>query len=361
MNVVLTGLPLSGKTCVFDAISEGAVDAAANPARADRPNAALVPVPEERLDWLMDHHHAKKRTPVQIEWLDLPGLTPGRSDLESQNTAIMEHLRRADAMILVLRAFENPSAPHPRGRIDPKADLAVLRGEFLLSDLDVILRRIEKVEKQILKPTAEREAYKRELEVLARIREALEVERPAHEVIQNDRERAMVRGFGLLTEKPCFLILNVGEAAAGDPEGAAAPYQDLGTPLFAMCASLEAEISKFGAEDRAAFMEEMGLQRLHGGDILRGIHDGIGRITFFTGGDKEVAARSIPRGAKAVDAAGAVHTDMAKGFIRAEVVRFEDFKRAGGLKEARTDGTLRVEGRDYVVNDGDVILFHFSR
>ena len=361
MNVALTGLPLSGKTCVFDAVSEGAVDSSAHPARAEHPNIAQVNVPDDRLDWLFEHARPPKKVPVQIEWLDLPGLAPGRSDLAAQNTAVMEHLRRADALVLVLRAFNNPAAPHPRGRVDPRADLDTLRAEFLISDLDVTLRRIERLEKQILKPTPDREAHKRELDLLGRCRQALEAERPVHSAVQSDHERAMLRGFAFLTEKPSFLVLNVGEDAAGDPEAAAAPLKDLGAPVVAMCASLEAEISRLAPDERGPFMEEMGLKRFHAPDVLRGVHRALGRVTFFTMGDKEVAARSLPEGTKAVDAAGAVHTDMAKGFIRAEVVHFEDFRQAGSLKEARTRGTLRLEGRDYVVVDGDVILFHFSR
>jgi len=363
VNVVLTGLTLSGKTCVFDAASEGVVDSSMHPARADHPNAAQVAVPDDRLDWLSEHYHTVKRTPIRMEWVDLPGLAPGQSDAAAQNTAVMEHLRRADAMVLVLRAFENPAAPHPRGRVDPKADLDLLRGEFLLSDLDVTLRRIERLEKQIQKPTPDREANKRELELLGRCRTALEAERPVHEAIQNATERAMLRSFAFLTEKPCFIVLNVGEDVAGDPEAAAADFAKHtgGVPVVAMCASLEAEISRLPADDRATFMAEMGLKRFYGPDVVRGVYRAMGRHTFFTAGEKEVAARSIMLKATAVDAAGAVHTDMAKGFIRAEVVGYEDFKRAGGLKEARTQGTLRLEGRDYIVADGDIILLHFSR
>ncbi len=274
----------------------------------------------------------------------------------------MEHLRRADALVLVLRAFENPAAPHPRGRVDPRADLDLVRGELLLADLDITLRRIERLEKQILKPTPEREANKRELELLGRCRAALEAERPVHEAIRSDAERSVLRSFAFLTEKPCFVVLNVGEDAAGDPGAAAATLlEDAGLPGVAMCASLESEISRLAPEERAAFMAEMGLKQFHGPDVVRGVHRALHRLTFFTAGEKEVAARSVPEGADAVEAAGAVHTDMAKGFIRAEVVGFEDFKRAGGLKEARTQGTLRLEGRDYIVADGDVILLHFSR
>lgn len=358
MRVALAGLPLSGKTCLFDAVSGGAVDSAASPARADHPNAAMVALPDVRLDWLSAHYQTHKRTPVQIEWVDLPGLTPGRSDLASQNTAIMEHFRKSDALVYVLRAFESDRVP---GRIDPKADLGVLHGEFLISDLDVILRRIEKVEKQLTKPVGEREAMRRELEFLGRCREALEAERPLHEVVRTDAERAILRGFSALTEKPSLAVLNVGEKDAGRPEAAAAACQGLGGPLSALCASLEAEIGQLPPADREAFMAEMGLSRLHAADLVQGVYEALGRITYFTAGEKEVAARSILGGTSAVVAAEEVHTDIARGFIRAEVVSYDDFKAAGSLKDARAHGHARVEGKDYVVRDGDIILFHFSR
>jgi hypothetical protein len=358
VKVALAGLPMSGKTCLFTALSCGVIDSAASPARADRPNAATVALPDERLDWLAEHHKAPRRTPVQMEWIDVPGLSPGRAELSTQNTAILEHFRKSDALVHVLRAFESARVP---GRADPKADLATLHSDFLVSDLDVILRRIEKIEKQVTKPTPEREALKRELEFLGRCREALEAERPLHEVVRSDAERAVLRGFQALTEKPALTVLNVGEVDAGNPEAVAAKSSDLASPLVALCASLEAEIGVLAPEERASFMGEMGLARLHTADVLWGVHNALGRITYFTVGEKEAAARSIPRGTNAVLAAGEVHTDMARGFIRAEVVTFEDFKRAGGLKQARADGHARVEGRDYIVQDGDIILFHFSR
>ena len=358
MNVALAGLPLSGKTCLFDALSEGAVDSGAHPARADHPNVATVAVPDQRLDWLQEHYKPQKRVPVHIELLDLPGLTPGRSDLAAQNTAIMEYLRRADTLVYVLRAFESDRVP---GRLDPKADRGVLDGEFLISDLDVILRRIDKIEGQIAKPLPNRDALKHELQFLARCREALEAEQPLHDIAQTEAERAVLRNFAALTLKPVVTVLNVGEQDASSPRKAAEAYDGLSQPLVALCASLEAEISQLPPDERAVFMEEMGLDRMHALDLLAAIHEAQDRVIFYTTGDKEVAARSIPRGATAVEAAGDVHTDMARGFIRAEVVAFGDLKSAGDLKQARADGHVRLEGRDYAVQDGDIILFHFNR
>jgi ribosome-binding ATPase len=358
VNVVLTGLPLSGKTCLFDALCQGAVDSAANPARADHPNAAMIEVPDERLDWLSEHYQTKKRTPVQIEWLDLPGLAPGQADLKAQNTAVTEYLRRADALVCVLRAFESSSLP---GAVDPRAEQARLRSEFVISDLETTLRRIEKLEKQVTKPVADREAMKKELEFLARCREALEAEQPLHGVARTDSERGILRGFASLTERPLVTVLNVSESAAGNPGAAAEPYKDLGRPLVALCASLEAEIAKLPPEERQTFIADMGLDRLHAREVVLAVYQALNRITYFTAGEKEVAARSIIQGTCAPEAAGEVHTDIAKGFIRAEIVTYEDFRRAGSLKQAKAEGYVKSEGRDYVVQSGDIILFHFSR
>jgi len=358
VNVALVGLPFTGKTCLFTALSQGAVDSASSPARADHPNAAMVALPDERLEWLCEHYQTKKRTPIQMEVLDLPGLNPGRAELASQNTAIMEHLRRADALVCVLRAFESSRVP---GKVDPKAERESLHAEFVLSDLDTTLRRIEKLEKQVLKPVPDREALKKELEFLGRCREALEAEKPLKGVARTDTERNVLRGFASLTEKPILTVLNVGEDDAGKTGEAAARHAGLASPMVALCATLEAEIGSLPPADRASFMAEMGLDRLHSPEVVLSLYKALGRITFFTAGEKEVAARSVLRDASAVDAAGEVHTDMAKGFVRAEVVNYADFRRAGSLKDARATGGVRMEGRDYVVQDGDIIVFHFTR
>ena len=358
MTIALAGLPLAGKTCLFDALSEGAVDSTANPARPDRPNTASVAVPDERLDWLHAHYEVPKKVPVHLEWLDLPGLAPGRSDLESQNTQILEHLRRADTLVYVLRAFESENVP---GGARPEADRDALAGEFLLADLGVVERRIEKVEAQMAKPVPNRDALQAEHAFLQRCRAALEAEQPLQGACETEVERNILRNFAALTLKPTVTVLNVDEHDAGRPDAVAAAHPDLPRPVFGLCASLEAEIRSLPPDEQAAFLEEMGLDRLHTPGLLTGVREALDRITFYTTGEKEVAARSLPRGACALEAAGSVHTDMAHGFIRAEVVAFEDLKAAGDLKQAKADGHVRLEGRDYLVRDGDVIFFHFSR
>ncbi len=368
MNAALTGLGLAGKTCLFDALAGGTIDSAAHPARPDHPNVASVALPDERLDWLVELYEATKRTPVHVDLMDLPGLAPGRPDFKPANTAITEHLRRADALVYVLRAFEDARAPHPEGRVDPAADAAKLFGEFLIADLDVTLRRIEKLEKQVARPTPERDAHQRELALLEKVRECLESERPVSEAVRSDADRAALRGFTFLTEKPVLAVLNVDEDHAGGPDEAQAvrawsglPGHRGQAPVVALAASLEAEIGQLDPRERPAFLEEMGLKRFHTPQVLHGIHDALDRITFYTCSEKEVTARSLPRGSAAIEAAADVHTDMAAGFIRAEVVAYEYLRHAGTTKEARAAGHVRAEGRDYVVQDGDIIFFHFTR
>ncbi|MFO8014623.1 MAG: GTPase, partial [Phycisphaerae bacterium] len=249
MNVAIAGLPLSGKTCLFDALSEGAVDSAADPARPDRPNAAAVAVPDERLDWLHAHYETPKKVPVHLQWLDLPGLAPGRSDLESQNTQVLEHLHRADALVYVLRAFESETVP---GRVDPEADAATLAGEFLLADLAVVERRIEKVEAQMAKPVPNRDALAAERDFLDRCRQALEAQQPLQGVPETETERNILRNFAALTLKPTVTVLNVDEGDAGRPDAVAAAHPDLPPPVFGVCASLEAEIRGLPPQEQAA-------------------------------------------------------------------------------------------------------------
>ncbi len=358
MTIALAGLSLAGKTCLFDALCEGAVDSSAHPARPDHPNTASVAVPDPRLDWLHAHYATPKKVPVHLDWVDLPGLNPGRSDLAAQNTAITEHLRRADALIYVLRAFESDKVP---GRVDPQADHDTLFSEFLLADLAVVERRIEKVEGQLSKPLPNREALQQERAFLRRCREALEAEHPLQAVPETEDERNLLRNFAALTLKPVLTVLNVDEHDAGRPDEVASSYAGLPAPVLPLCASLEAEIRSLPPDEQQAFLQEMGLDRLHTPDLLRSVPDALDRITFYTTGEKEVAARSLQRGATALDAAANVHTDMAHGFIRAEVVSFDDLKAAGDVKQAKADGHVRLEGRDYAVQDGDVIFFHFSR
>jgi len=364
VNVALVGLPLSGKTCLFGALAPGAVDAEAHPARADHPNRATVAVPDPRLDWLHAHYRTPKAVPVQMEWLDLPGLVPGRSDLAAQNTAVLEHLRRADALVYVLRAFESDRVPlpgRPAERVDPRAEFETLAAELLLADLAVVERRIERLQAQLAKPLPDRDAMRRELAFLERCRAALEAEQPLQTVPETEAEHKVLRNFAALTLKPALAVLNVDEGDAGRPDEVAARFADLPVPVVAVCASLEAEIRALAPEDQPTYLAEMGLDRLHAPDLPRRVHEALGRITFYTTGEKEVAARSLPRGTPAVEAAASVHTDMARGFIRAEVVSFDDLVAAGDIKAAKAQGRVRLEGRDYAVQDGDIVFFHFSR
>jgi hypothetical protein len=233
----------------------------------------------------------------------------------------------------------------------------VLRSEFLLADLDSVIRRIEKLKKTVDRPTPTQEQDKRELALLTRCNEALEAERALREVIRTPEEQKMVRGFGFLSEKPALCVINIGEEES--PAVAIEKYRDVGEAVFAVSAHLEWELSLLSEEERPDFMAEMGIDELAGPRLLRAAHNLLGRITFFTVSEKEVSAWSIPAGTQAVDAAGEIHTDMARGFIRAEVVAFDTLREAGSMKQAKERNLVRLEGKHYEVADGDVVFFRF--
>ncbi|MDK1032532.1 MAG: DUF933 domain-containing protein [Planctomycetia bacterium] len=363
MKAGLLGLSLSGKTSVFGALTALAPEKISALAHGEQPAGRhfgfMVMLPDARLHRLAKMYEARKVTAVGMEWMDLPGLEMGQGAGGSRNATTLAALRQVDILVCVLRAFASESVPHPKGEVAPRRDLDVLRSELLLADLDSVMRRIEKLEKSVHKPTPTQEQDKMELALLMRCREAIQQEIPLREVIRRDDEQRMVRGFGFLSEKPLLCVLNVGEddlPARGEVFEA---HADLGDEVCVVSALLEWELAQLSAEDRPEFMAEMGITSLAGPRILEAVHRALGRIVFYTVSEKEVRAWSIPKPALALDAAGAVHTDMARGFIRAEVIGFDALDAAGSMKEAKQQNLVRLEGKHYEVVDGDVIFFRF--
>ncbi|MBW7906820.1 MAG: YchF family ATPase [Phycisphaerae bacterium] len=352
MRVAIVGFPFSGKTTLFTAISGLARDHL----KLSDETLAAVRIPEPRLDWLEQVYQPKKRTEATMEFVDLPGSLEGESD-KAGLTRHLPALRQADVLLLVLRGFESAAVPLHKGRIDPAGDLQLLREEMLLADLVICDNRVEKLEKAIVKPSKERDQQKHELELLRRCRACLEAERPLAGVIQPGDEERMLRSFGFLTQKRYVAVVNVGEDRLGSPP----PLADPGAfEVFSVCATLEAEIMQVDAADRPAFMAEYGIAALARDRIVRACFDALGMIFFLTAGEEEVRAWAIPKGATAVEAAGKIHTDLARGFIRAETVSYEDLRAAGSMREAKAHGKVRQEPKSYVVADGDVMLIKFN-
>ncbi len=363
MHVTLVGLPLSGKTTLFNLLSGQRAETGVGVGRPEV-HRAVVRVPDERLERLAELFRPQKVTPSEIHLVDLGGIPEGaaRQGLPARTLAA---IGKADALIHVVRAFENPLAPHPAGSVDPFRDLALLDADFLLADLEVVERRLERLTREIPKlPRREREEHERERDLLERLRQALEEERPIRDLDLSPEEEKMLRGFNFLTQRPVLVLLNLGEERLAEADalrqrltGEYAHHRSLAA---AICARWEVELAELEPEEAAEFRASLGLGEPAAGRLIRLAYDLLGLIAFFTFVSEEVRAWPLRRGSTALEAAGTVHTDMARGFIRAEVVAFADLLVAGSLAEARRKGLLRMEGRDYVVQDGDVCTFHFS-
>lgn len=359
MQIGIIGLPLVGKTTLFNLLTgaEAAVGGAGGRAQV---NVGVGRVPDGRLDVLATMFNPRKITPATIQFTDVAGFLPGEGDRARLN-AFLESVRKSDALIHVVRAFETEALPHPLGSVDPVRDVRDVEAEILLADLQVAESasgRLAKAKKR----TAEEEAQSALLE---RVRADLEEERPVRDMDLDDEEVHLLRGYGFLTARPVLLAVNLSEEQlrGGEYPGC----DDLrALPAFGgrdpveFCGAVELEIAALEEDDRAAFMDEYGLSEPGIARVARTAYAALGLISFLTAGEEEVRAWPIRRGLTARQAAGKIHSDLERGFIRAEVVAFEDLARAGSFKAARDQGILRLEGRDYLVRDGDVITFRFN-
>lgn len=355
MRVALVGPPLSGKSTLFAAVAE-AGGSHVDLSRPDQPHLAVVKVPDERLTWLAEHYQPKKVTPAELEFLDLPGLDLRDEASRRQSRQHWAAMRQSDMLVFVLRAFEDPSAPAYRDRVDPAADLDELLAEMLFADLEQVTNRIEKLEVAVRKPTPRREEHQRELAVMQRLRDALEEEQPISSAVQSEAEDKLIRSFAFLSQKPMLVVLNVSEDDAGEP----GPEELAGLQCVQLSARIEEEIAQLDEAERQEFMSDLGLETSARDRLIRACYRSLQLISFLTVGEDECRAWTVPAGTTAVEAAEEIHSDIARGFIRAETVSYEDLRRAGEMKTARSQGTIRLEGKAYQVQDGDVINFRFN-
>ncbi|HEX8938883.1 MAG TPA: redox-regulated ATPase YchF [Candidatus Limnocylindrales bacterium] len=367
MQIAIVGLAASGKTTVFNTLTRGHVQTGGYGGL--ELHVGTVKVPDPRLERLAAIFKPKKLVQADVTYVDLPAppaSSEGRVGTEELPAEHLARLREADALLHAVRAFDDPAVPHPSGSIDPARDLEQLDLEFILADLAVAGRRIERLRQSGHHGTpAEREANDRELAILERLRVGLEAGRPIRdEALEADEEKA-VRGFRFLTQKPVLVLLNVGEAdlprAAELVEAVAAGYRHAHTLLEALSARIEMELGELEPDEASVFMAELGIAESGLDRVIALSYRLLGLISFLTAGPDEVRAWPVPLGSTAVDAAGAIHTDLARGFIRAEVVPYEDLVALGSVAEARKHGKLRSEGRTYPVRDGDVLEVLFSR
>jgi len=367
VQIAIVGLAASGKTTVFNTLTRGHAETGGYGALTL--NVGVVKVPDERLDRLAEIFKPKKIVQADVTYVDLPAppaSSEGHVGTEELPADHLARLRESDALLHVVRAFEDSSVPHPDGEVDAGRDLERLDLEFILADLAMVDRRLERLGSSGRHGTpAEREANEREEVILRRLKTELEAGRPIRDAGLTEDEAKAVRGFRFLTEKPVLVLVNVGEGqlptAGGLVAKVAATYQHRHAMVDHLSAKIEMELGELEPEDAATFMGELGIAESGLERVIRLSYRLLGLISFLTAGPDEVRAWPIPDGSTAVDAARTIHTDLAKGFIRAETVRYDDLLSLGSMAEARKAGRLRSEGKTYRVADGDVIEVLFSR
>ena len=357
MQTGIIGLAQTGKTSLFHILTGARVEAKSQPGQA---HVGIARVPDERLLKLAELFKPKKLTYATVEYVDIGGLQKDRA----KDSASLVPLRETNALMHVVRAFENPSVPHPSGSSDPLRDIESVEIELMLNDLEQASRRLERVEKDLKKkkdPTAELER-----DILARCLKALEAETPLRQLEFKPDEQRMLNGFMFLTRKPMLFALNLGDENAADMQKAAqkhnlAQMKDKpGTAVVPFCGKVESELVDLNPTEAAELMAAYGLKEPGRDRILRATYQLLGLISFLTCGEPECRAWTIPRGTSAVKAAGAIHSDIEQHFIKAEIVGWQDLLAAGSWAAARERGQVRLEGKEYIVQDGDVILFRHS-
>jgi len=348
MKVAIVGLPKSGKTTVFSAVTEQSVDPYAPP----EPRHTIVKVPEPRLEFLTQLHHPKKVIEATIEFVDIPGFSIEGAKGQEDMRRLLPEVRQAELLALVVRDFENASVPAYRDRVDAEADLAAFWEELIFADLDAVTTRVERLEKSLKKPTKTHEQEKHELTLMQSCLAALESNKPISTAIKSEDERRMISSFAFLTQKPMVCIRNVSDDEASVSKDIASEHIEA---TITLSASIEAEIAMLDPADRQAFMSDLGLTELARNRLVRTCYQACGLISFLTMGPEAVRAWTITRGDTAVEAAAKIHTDIARGFIRAETIAYEDLLACGNMKNARAAGKVRKEGKTYVVADGDVL------
>lgn len=355
MKVALIGLLQSGKSTLLASISGKEIPAIGSTSIEE----AIVPVPDERIEWLFEYCKPKKTAHATIDCLDLPGFNFTDEHGRAAARRLINKIRTIDMLVLVVRAFENPAAPPYRDTVNPARDLAELRTELLLADLELVATRIERLEKQVHKPTKTQAHDKAELALQQKLQEAIESEKPICSAIENEAELEIIKSLGFLTLKPVAVAVNVGEDGI-DEKFDFGDRLDSSVPIVSICAKLEYELAQLDAKSRAEFMEDLGITESASSKFVNSCYSALGLISFLTIGSDEVRAWPIRKGTAAVDAAGKVHTDIKRGFIRAETFGFDELKEHGNEKALKAAGKIRLEGKDYIVKDGDIINFRFN-
>mgnify|MGYP000951168217 CR=1 FL=1 len=359
----IVGLPNVGKSTLFNAITQAGAEAANYPFCTIDPNVGIVEVPDRRLDKLAEMFQPQRKVPTTFEFTDIAGIVKGASKGEGLGNKFLSHIRQVDAICHVVRCFDDENITHVSGKVDPVSDIETINLELILADLELVDKRIAKVEK--LAKQKDKKAMA-EFEVLSMLKDAFEKELPARTIEFNEEQLKIVKGYQLLTIKPVLYVANVGEDDLLDSDRneyvrqVKAYAEKDHAEVVVICAKIEAEIAELDGEEKSSFLKELGIEQSGLDQMIQKAYHLLGLATFFTAGAPEVRAWTFKKGMTAPQCAGIIHSDFEKGFIRAETVSYEDLMACGSMAAAREAGKVRLEGKDYLVQDGDIIHFRFN-